>query len=299
MKYILITLFAAIFFAPITQAQEQVDYTQYYLHPVLINPAAAGIHNGHQVLLNYRNNWSSFSGAPRAYTLSYDGSFMDDRVGLGAMVSGRTFGVENQFKARMSYSYRFGDEDWKWSVGLSTEYERFSLSNEAFLSDLYDPGDPVVQAAADGIGYFDLTAGLYGSYRESFFFGLAAPQMVRARINEVDFDDDDNLSLFQYFNLLLGYSFDLPNYGMTIEPSVFVKRLRNIPFQVDFNILAKMFEDHLMAGISYSAGRGDRLGFLLGTRLDNVRFYYSYDLSFQPLQDYSNGSHEFSIGIQF
>lgn len=297
MRYFLFTFFIVCLFATVSKAQEQVDYTQYYLHPVLINPAAAGIHNGHQFLINYRNNWSSFSGAPRAYTLSYDGSLMDDRVGLGLMVSGRTFGVENQFKARASYSYRFGGDDWKWSAGLSTEYERYSLGNEAFTSDLYEPGDPIVQAAAEGIDYFDLTAGIYGSFQESFYFGIAAPQMVRARINEVDFDDDSNVSLFQYFNLLMGYSFDVPNYGMQVEPSVFIKRLRNIPFQVDFNLLTKFFDEQLMAGVTYSVGAGDRMGFLIGTRLNDVRLYYSYDLSFQPFQDYSNGSHEFSLSV--
>ncbi len=297
MRYFLFSFIALCLMASTSKAQDQVSHTQYFLHPVLINPAATGIHNGQQFVLNYRNNWSSFSGSPRAYTFSYDGSFMEERVGLGAVISNRTFGVENRFRAGASYSYRFGGEDWKWSVGLSTEYERFSLSNEVFTSDLYDAGDPIVQAAADGIGYFDLTAGVYGTFQESFFFGLAAPQMVRARIDDVGFEDDSDVRLFQYFNLLLGYSFDVENYGMTVEPSVFIKRLRNIPFQVDFNLLTKFFDDQLMAGVSYSTGSGDRLGFLMGTRFNNVRLYYSYDMSFQPLQDYANGSHEFTMSI--
>lgn len=297
MRYFLtITLFCLLIM-PCISAQEQVDYTQYHIHPVLINPAAAGAHGGHMFLLNYRNNWSSFDGAPRAYTFSYDGSVMENRVGLGLIISGRQFGVENQFRARASYSYRFGNEDWNWAIGLSTEYERFSLSNEVFTNGQTDPGDQILQDAANGIDYFDLSAGLFGTFRESFFFGLAAPDMVRARINEVSFEDDTNTKLFQYFNFLLGYEFEVPNYGLTLEPSVFVKRLRNVPFQIDFNILAKFLDDHLMTGVSYSTGEGDRLGFLIGTRLDNVRFYYSYDLSFQPFQDYSNGSHEFSMSV--
>ncbi|TVR79620.1 MAG: type IX secretion system membrane protein PorP/SprF [Saprospirales bacterium] len=285
-----------ICFVPLN-AQEQVDYTQYHLNPVLINPAAAGLHNGHHMMLNYRNNWSSFNGAPRAYTLSYDGSFMDDRVGLGLIVSGREFGVERQFRVRASYSYRFGSDDWSWSAGLSTGLERFSLSNEALTNPLQDPGDPLINAAANGINYFGLSAGLFGTFRESFFFGLAAPEMIRARLDQLDFDDDSSLDAFQYFNLLLGYKLSVPEYGMVVEPSVFVKRLRNIPFQVDFNILARFLEDQLMTGVSYSTGEGDRLGFLIGTRINSVRLYYSYDLSFQPLQDYSNGSHEFSLSI--
>ncbi len=142
-------------------SQEQADYTQYHLNPVLINPAAAGLHGGHNFMLNYRNNWSSFQGAPRAYTFSYDGSVMDDRVGLGLIISGREFGVERQLRTRLSYSYRFGDDDWSWSVGLSTEWERFSLTNDVFLDGLYEPGDPIIEEAANGINYFDLSAGIY------------------------------------------------------------------------------------------------------------------------------------------
>ncbi|TVR88908.1 MAG: type IX secretion system membrane protein PorP/SprF [Saprospirales bacterium] len=298
MRKIYLTLLAGFLTMAVGFSQDHADYTQYHLNPVLINPAAAGLHGGHHFMLNYRNNWSSFQGAPRAYTFSYDGSVMDDRVGLGLIISGREFGVERQLRTRLSYSYRFGGDDWKWSVGLSTELERFSLSNDVFLSDLYEPGDPIIEDAANGINYFDLSAGIYGEFQDRFFFGLAAPDMVRARIDDVSFEDDSSVSLFEYFNLLLGYRFEVPNYGMTLEPSVFVKRLRNIPFQIDFNVLAHFLDEQLAAGLSYSTGEGDRLGFLIGTRFDNVRLYYSYDLSFQTFQDYSNGSHEFSLSIR-
>jgi hypothetical protein len=122
--------------------------------------------------------------------------------------------------------------------------------------------------------------------------------MIRARIDEVDFVPDDN-SFFQYFTFLMGYRFDVSGYDIKLEPSVFMKRLDNIDFQVDMNLKASFLQDQLIGGISYSTGAGDRFGFLIGTQLKAFKLYYSYDVSFEPLQDYANGSHEVTLGFRW
>ena len=60
------------------KAQEQATYSQYQIFPVLINPALTGFQEKHEVLMNVRSQWSGFPGAPKGYTLMYNGPFKGD-----------------------------------------------------------------------------------------------------------------------------------------------------------------------------------------------------------------------------
>ena len=52
---------------------ERYIYSQAFINPLLINPGAAGFSGSQNLLLNYRNQWSGFNGAPTTATVSYDG----------------------------------------------------------------------------------------------------------------------------------------------------------------------------------------------------------------------------------
>ena len=80
-----------------------------------------------------------------------------------------------------------------------------------------------------------------------------------------------------------------------VEPSIAVKQIRRVPFHVDLNVKLSFLEEQLIAGVTYSVGEISRIGILLGTRIENLRLYYSYDTSFAEFQDHNNGSHELTI----
>jgi hypothetical protein len=42
-------------------------------HPILINPAYSGFKTNHELLFNYKNTASTFPGAPKTYTASFNG----------------------------------------------------------------------------------------------------------------------------------------------------------------------------------------------------------------------------------
>jgi hypothetical protein len=59
--------------------------------------------------------------------------------------------------------------------------------------------------------------------------------LVRTRIDDIQ-NPTDPSSFFKYFNAFVGYQFNVPNYNFTVEPSILVKRLRNVPFVTDLNL---------------------------------------------------------------
>jgi type IX secretion system PorP/SprF family membrane protein len=298
MRNILLTFSLLVFGWVAINAQDHAIYTQYFLNPVLINPGATGFNDQHEIFLNYRSQWSDVDGAPRNYTASYNGRLFDN-VGLGVMASNETFGASNRFRGLLSYAYQIEAETYNIGFGITTEFHQFSLRT-GYENDLLDPGDEIIADADDGAQYFDVNFGIYGDLQEKFVFGLSFPNLVRARVDEsLSGNTDEESTSFRYFTLMTGYRFGLPDYGINLFPSIVLKRVFRGPEDIhaDINILASFLDEQLQGGVTYQVGGSRRIGFILGTRLDNFNFHYSYDVSLNPLQEYSNGSHEITLGV--
>lgn len=275
-----------------TSIKLPLAFTQYYLNPQMMNPAYTGFHDKYRLALNYRSYWSDFPGSPKSFAASYNGP-ATDRVGIGGIISTESFGAENRFRGQLSYAYKFGSDDYKMSLGLSTDYSQFRLDNSAITSELYDPNDPLVNAALDGRRYFSASLGFYTEYKTQFYFGLSLPQIILTRLDDGNGDDETS---FNYI-ATIGTWIKVSDYDMVIEPSIYLKKIGNAPLHVDINVLGKFLDERLFGGLSYSIGAGNRLGFLLGARVESFRFYYGYDVSYQEFQDYNNGSHEVTLSF--
>lgn len=275
-----------------TSIKLPLAFAQYYVNPHIMNPAYTGFNGKYQLGLNYRSHWSDFPGSPKSFAAHYNGP-ATERVGIGALLFTETYGVENRFRGQLSYAYRFGSEDYKMSLGLSTDFSQFRLDNSAITNETYDENDPLVLSALDGRQYFGATIGFYTEYKKQFFFGLSLPQVVFARIDDGEGDGETS---FNYI-ATIGTWLTVKDYDFEVEPSLYLKKIGNAPLHVDVNVLAKFLEDRLYGGLSYSIGAGNRFGFLLGARVNNFRFYYGYDVSYQDFQDYNNGTHEITLSF--
>ncbi len=295
----LILLFAFVLGLGSISAQDRGLFTQYYLNYELVNPAYSGFEGGHDLLFNYRNRWATFPGNPKMYTFAYDGR-VADRIGIGAQVYGENIGALNRLRVQLQYAYLFGNEDFDFSLGLSTEYQQYNLDNSALVSPFYEAVDPVIVAASDNVTFFDATLGFHGVYQEDLFFGIAIPSLIRARLNDIEVagvEQNVQSSFLEHYFVYLGYKFYMPNGDYHLEPSIAFKDVRGIDFQLDFNLKGLFLDEKLVGGLSYSTGAGNRLGFLVGTRIDNFQFTYSYDASFLDFQEFNAGGHEFTIGV--
>ncbi len=290
--FIIITLLC-LSIAYTSQAQEAGYFHHQFLQPVLINPGATGFDGNHQVMASYKHNYSDFSGAPRTFTALYHGSFAE-KVGLGIQLLSDQVGVSRLFHGQINYAYRLNLNTAKISFGLSTGLQNFKVT-DIQNDPLINPNDPLLKEAADGYLIFDGSAGIYGEIDEKFVFGISFPNVVKQRIAEISGDVVlDDLKSFPYA-VHLGYRHVVKNYNFTVEPSVTVKDLRYSPFLIDLNLKLSFLDEQLVGGVGYSIGDNSRAALLLGTRLDNLRFFYSYDVSLGDFQQYNNGSHELTL----
>lgn len=286
---------AVLLYAAGMQAQsryfdERYIYTQAQVNPQLINPGAVGSAMKHQILLNYRNKWSGIDGAPRTVTLSYNGP-VGNRLALGVNVLSDKFGELETTKGAVGLSYIIKSETNQVGFGISAEYIKHGLSGFGNA----DPNDPVISQALAGAEYFDASFGLYGIYMNRLTYGLALPSMVSSRISDID-DDAPDRELG--FILQFGYKLEIQS-DISMTPGIIMKKLANVPTHIDLNLNFGFLQDKLIGGVTYTLGADKRLGFLLGTKIEKLNFYYSYNTSSHLIQDYNNGSHELTLGVNF
>jgi len=294
--YIFRVVLAVVLITGITKsgiAQEAGYFNHSYLQPILINPAATGFQGDHQIMAGYKHMWSDFPDAPRTFTALYNGSFAES-IGLGFQLVSDRVGVGQLTHGQINYAYRFKMDNVVLSLGLSTGLETYKITDTQD-DPLVDPTDILLNEAIDGYLLFDGSVGVYGEANEKLFFGVSFPNLVKNRLTEIS--GDINLPEFDEFNyaFLLGYRFDIANYDFTIEPSIIVKDLRYSPFLIDANLKFSFIDEQLVGGVGYTIGDNSRASLLLGTRINQLRIYYSYDVSLGEFQQYNNGSHEITL----
>ncbi|MBK9270856.1 MAG: PorP/SprF family type IX secretion system membrane protein [Saprospiraceae bacterium] len=271
-------------------------YNHYTLNPFLINPAHSGFDKTNRLLLNFRSQWAGFDDSPKGITLGINGSPATN-MGLSGLVYNENFGVANRFNGQVNYAYHFKvSEMHKFSLGLGGTYIQYSLDNRTITDPNHQSPDPIINRAVNGLNYFGADFGFWGEFNKKIRVGITLPQFALVRLdNEVRAKDSVSNVNFIGF---LGGVWDIPSYRLTIEPSVCVRKISDVPFGTDLNVLFKMLEDRLTGGFTYSFGPSDsRVSFLVGVRIEQLRFYYSYDQTYQTFQNYNGGSHELTLSF--
>lgn len=270
---------------------ERYVYSHSFFNQVLINPGAVAHHGGQQLLINYRNTWSTLPGSPKTVSLSYDG-MLGNRLGIGVLALQDNFGALQTTKGQLAFSYNIKSATNQLGFGLSAEYVKHGLNNFNAGSSLNEP-DAVINARREGIEYVDASFGVHGIYNGQFTYGIALPSLISSRIDNTTSDEEREIG----FLLNLGYKVTSASSGISMSPSILLKKLNNVPTHIDLNLKLGFLEEKLTGGVTYRVGADKMLGFLLGMNIDRIGFYYSYNVSTQQFQDYNNGSHEITAKV--
>ncbi len=293
MKYILSIIFAiAITFS--VKGQEEYIFNQYFLNPATINPGATGFNGNHNILFNYRNTWAGFPGAPKTFAAHYNG-MVANNVGLGANLVSDNFASLSSIRGSVSFAYMINGENYKIGAGISAQYQQYGLNSSVLSNNLVEAGDTELLRRLEDSQFFEAALGAHGEFSNGLFFDFALPGIVRTRISDTNSSDESPATFNYVFGV--GYPFQISDYDMVVEPSVYIKKFRNVPLHVDLNALLKFLDGKLLSGVTYSSGADNRLGFLIGTQLNTLRFNYSYNLSFHDSQQFNNGGHEIGLGL--
>ena len=280
------------------RGQSEAVFTHYTVQPFLLNPALAGFDDLHQIRINYRSSFTGFPDAPNTYALTYNGP-VARTFGLGGQVLAENIANTFRYSVRGSYAFNAQAGEFDLATGFSTAFSNFRLREEPLNSPGYEGGDPVVMQALDAENNFDAALGFYARYQGRTFAGLTFPSLISARLNQIEVGGEENRGGLDNFILRLGQEIRIRERNFQVTPSVMLARVFGAPFRVDFNAVASFLDEQFISGLSYRAGTGNEVGLLLGTKLNRLRLFYSYDVNFGDFQTYNGGGHELTLGFDF
>jgi type IX secretion system PorP/SprF family membrane protein len=267
---------------------------QYLLNPLTINPAYAGARGALNFSALYRNQWVGVSGAPKIITFCGDAPMMNQKIGVGLMMSSERIGPTKETNIISSYAFRIGLGGGNLSMGLGAGV---SITNSDWSNlTVIDPGDE--QYLVDSRTYYipNFSLGLYYTLKD-FFAGFSLPQFLNYKYNL----QRNRYSLYNdpgHYSYLFnsGYKYKLSPQS-SILPSILLYYSPEKNIQCDLNAQLLLYEK-LWLGISYRNNRA--FGSMIQYKVNNqLSIAYAYDFDLGKLNKYSAGSHELMIRYEF
>ena len=135
-----------IFSASIASAQDQTNFTQFYLNPYLYNPSYVGIDGQSALSIIYKKQWMTVEGGPTIANVSLQ-TPITPRAGFGLSITNDTRGLLNNSSVLFTFGYnvalaeksflRFGiSGGGTWNTLDMTKLE--SMSNDPALANILE-----------------------------------------------------------------------------------------------------------------------------------------------------------------
>lgn len=306
-KIFIITIL--ILSALLGKAQQDAQFSQYMFNGIYINPAYAGYKEQLNLHAFYRNQWTGIEGAPTTMSVAVDAIANNGNVGLALQISNDRIGAQRNLSAYANYAYRIqlnSDGSSRLACGVGAGMVQLGIDGSMLNPNDFEVSQPVgVQSAIVP----DARAGVFFS-NNRFYAGFSADNLVSRYINI-----DRYAFIAQpkpHYYLTAGMLLPI-NKDIQLKPSFLLKDDRGGPTSLDINAFA-IIADKVWLGGSYRTGvklydksylqknlSNSNSGVVAAQFFagNNLRIGYAYDFSIGPLQGYTGGTHEISIGYFF
>lgn len=301
-----------------TNAQQNVQFSQYVFNSLTINPAYTGYKEDLYLNAIYRKQYVSFPGSPSTAAISLDGLLNKEKksVGIGGHLTVDKLGPQQTISLFGTYSYRIQlnqDDTKRLCLGLAAGFNQYSLDGSSF--QYVDANDPVINAAKQSVIKPDAQLGAF-YYSSKFYAGLSVLNLFSLYNNGSIYLNNTNVSSSENINSHLYFTVGglvTMSDNVKLKPSLMLKDDFHGPTSLDLNLLA-LLSEKLWVGASYrsavtlwnkkavaaelsKSGAASVMAELFAT--DKLRIGYSYDFITSGLSSYQSGSHEISVGLLF
>lgn len=274
--------------------QQRALLSQYIFDGLVLNPAYAGSHVQLSTTLTYRDQWVNLEGAPKNQTLSSHVGLLDNKIGLGLILSNDEVGVHKEQSFYGSYAYKIKFPDggilsMGLQGGLSLKTSDFSLLNLNNINDPYFAGK--VTKINPNFG-----TGLY-YYNDKYFVSFSVPYILTNKF----FQNNDgtiaaikeNRNYYLWGGALLQLDWD---GSFKLKPSALIRAQEGSPLSFDFTLDFIMY-DVISVGTSYRNIEGI-VTYINLKVLENLHLGYGYDWTQSEINKFSNGTHEFMLNYR-
>jgi len=302
-------LLILLLFSKLAQGQQDAQFSQYMFNGIYINPAYAGYKEQLNLHAFYRNQWTGIPGAPKTMSVAIDAIANDGNVGLALQISSDRLGAQRNQSIYANYAYRIPmnkDGSSRLAFGLGVGVVQLGIDGA-----MLNPNDVEMEQPTGMQSSIlpDARAGIYFA-NNRMYAGFSADNLVSQYI------DVDRYAFIPqpkpHYYLTAGTLIPLSR-EILLKPSFLLKDDRGGPTSLDLNAFVILAEK-LWIGGSYRTGiklyskdylqkdlsqLNSVVAALQIFPSENLRIGYAYDYSIGPLQGYSGGTHEISIGYFF
>jgi len=272
--------------------QQLPSYTQSSNYYIAYNPAFTGIKKNINVMLDYRDQWDGFEGAPVTESFMLDSRMLKGKIGVaGSVVSDET-GPYKRTAYTFNFAYHIHFSDVELSLGANgSETKTFWDSR---LVSVHNSGDPAVDRSV--LDYQWTPNASFGAllYNDRFHFGVSVINVMEENAHFFKNDPGHKAKLTTqgnyYFNVGYNYS---ANPEFIWENNLVAMYTKGSPINIEYNLKLNI-KKSLYVGTDIRLG--DAIALQAGFRLmDKIQIGYSYDFVTFPLSRFQAGTHEITL----
>ncbi len=289
-----------------SQAQQQIEFSQYVFTGMALNPAYAGYKEETNLHLIYRDQWTGLDGAPKTISASMDGMSSNGRLGFGGEVTQDELGAQSSLSALGVFSYRLLlNESDRLSFGIAGGVDQYQINSNKLIANNNNQ-DPVYAGLQKSVLQPDFQFGVFYA-NPKYFLSFSATDLF------ANFQGSNPAYLVIYrdrhYYFQTGALFNISS-GLRLKPSLLIREDFIAPTNIDMNLFL-LLSDRFWIGGSLQTGlslfnqshlqnnlsSNDSFSILAEFYVsDRLRIGYSFDYSTSLLQQVNNGTHEISIG---
>lgn len=271
--------------------QQQPVTDLYIFEGMAINPAYTGTPVQLSVTIINRDQWANFPGAPVTQLFVAHSSFMQNKIGVGLLVTRDVIGIHEDLGLFGTYSYKIQMKGANLSLGLQGGFN--SISSDFNKLNLKDQNDQLLQGNVTTMNpNFGAGALLYNA--ESYV-GFSVPYILNSELIDIE-GVLSEARRYRYYYLYGGTSFEL-SPDVRFKPAALVRFQEQAPLSFDLNGTFIFYET---AGIGASYRWEDSVTLIFELKLhENIHMGYGYNHTISEINKYSNGTHEIMLNYRY
>jgi len=293
-----------LFFAAQTEAQQDPQFSQFFLNPYMYNPAYGGMDKALSITAHVRAQWVGINGYPFSQNVSAHSPVNLLHGGMGIQILNEQAGALRFTTASLSYCYIHKSRIGYFSFGAGGGIIQAAIDGSKLrapdgdYTNTIDHNDPILSSGSvSGIAP-DASAGFFFS-SSKFNLGLSANHLVPVDVKLDGTTSTLNFDLSPQYYLQTSYLAKLSK-NVSLRPSIQVKSNgSNFQGEGDLTVSLKNFIWFGAGYRGYDQYTQDAVIGMAGININqNLLISYSYDFTMSALQSVSKGSHEVMINYR-
>ncbi len=277
------------------RAQQLPYYSQFPNYPLSYNPAFTGIKKNIDVMMDYRNQWVVFEGAPVTQGFYLDSRMLKGKMGLaGSVVSDET-GPYKRISYGISAAYHIHFPDVELSMGAQGSMDKIFW--DARLASVHNSGDPAVDRQITDYKWVPNAAFGILLFNDRFHIGISMLNLIENHASYYKGDTSHKaiVTIVPNYYFTVGYNFS-ENPDFVWQNSLVAMVATGSPLNIEYNIKLNM-KKVFFVGLDFRLK--DAIAAMVGIQfLGKAQVGYSYDFVTMPFSTYQKGTHEITLAYR-